>query len=168
MDYLVYKIRLIIDATPANFMLAPAPPVQLPNPSHLANLSTSKRKMDLENYYHQLRLPINRFFQHMIVLMVFIIQCYKHYQWVLAMRFISLYRRIITSEQYSDHICFDIYIALHDDLIIIGYDYDVVSSMLVNVQSAYQSVGIKINVKKSIQPTMDDVNIKNEMKRHFK
>ena len=57
------EIRLIIDATPANALFVPCPPVALPNPSHLSRLyvPNGKRlwmaKCDLESFYHQLTLP---------------------------------------------------------------------------------------------------------------
>ena len=55
------SIRLIIDATNTNALMVPPPKVFLPNASHLSNIhSTSPffiSKLDLSNYYHQLRLP---------------------------------------------------------------------------------------------------------------
>jgi hypothetical protein len=57
------EIRLIIDATPANRLFIPCPPVSLPDPTCLARLSVHSgdelwmAKTDLESFYHQLVLP---------------------------------------------------------------------------------------------------------------
>ena len=56
--------RLIIDARPANVVFAEPEPVRLPTPDLLARLCTdgSRKffvaKVDLDNYYHRLRLPV--------------------------------------------------------------------------------------------------------------
>jgi len=56
------QIRLIVDATYANQLMIPPPPVMLPNPSHLSNIQSSApfytAKLDLSSYYHQLRMPL--------------------------------------------------------------------------------------------------------------
>lgn len=58
------KIRLIIDARPANCRFVEPPKVELPTPDLLANLvaPTGKpfyaAKVDLDNFYHRLRLPV--------------------------------------------------------------------------------------------------------------
>jgi hypothetical protein len=57
------RLRLIIDAQPANSLCIEPDPVLLPNPAHLARLQKVKQshlysaKLDLSNFYHQLRLP---------------------------------------------------------------------------------------------------------------
>ena len=57
------KIRLILDARPANCYFVHPPRVRLPSPSHLAALRIPRghplyvSKMDLSNFYHQLTLP---------------------------------------------------------------------------------------------------------------
>jgi hypothetical protein len=57
------KIRLILDARPANCYFVRPPRVRLPSPSHLAALRIPHgrplyvSKMDLSNFYHQLLLP---------------------------------------------------------------------------------------------------------------
>ena len=57
------KIRLILDARPANCYFVRPPRVKLPSPSHLAALRIPRghplyvSKMDLSNFYHQLTLP---------------------------------------------------------------------------------------------------------------
>jgi hypothetical protein len=57
------KIRLILDARPANCYFVRPPHVTLPSPSHLAALRIPQgrplyvAKMDLSNFYHQLTLP---------------------------------------------------------------------------------------------------------------
>jgi hypothetical protein len=57
------KIRLILDARPANCYFVRPPRVRLPSPSHLAALRIPHgrplyvSKMDLSNFYHQLTLP---------------------------------------------------------------------------------------------------------------
>ncbi len=186
------KIRLIIDATPANLMLVPPPHVQLPNPSHLANLSTNGSffvsKLDLENYYHQLRLPVP--LQPLFCLpslthdeLQSILPSYDssigiHYPMLQTLP-MGFSHAVYIAQAAHEHILYSITIALSpannilitsvlictlhmiyiDDLCIIGYDYQMVQSMLVQVQVAYKSVGIKINVKKSIQPTMSDVKV---------
>jgi hypothetical protein len=56
--------RLIIDARPANVVFADPEPVRLPTPDLLARLCTDGTrpffvaKVDLDNYYHRLRLPV--------------------------------------------------------------------------------------------------------------
>ncbi len=56
--------RLIIDARPANTHFAEPEPVQLPTPDLLAKLHTDGdrpffvAKVDLDNFYHRLRLPV--------------------------------------------------------------------------------------------------------------
>ncbi len=56
--------RLIIDARPANTVFAKPDPVKLPTPDLLARLSTDGSrpffvaKVDLDNFYHRLRLPV--------------------------------------------------------------------------------------------------------------
>src|SRR6185437_8565396 len=55
--------RLIIDSQPANRLFVDAPPVSLPNPSHLVQLQVPRGqrmyvgKSDLSNFYHHLGLP---------------------------------------------------------------------------------------------------------------
>lgn len=55
--------RLIIDARPANAVLADPPKVVLPNPGNLGNLILRGEgplfvaKSDMENFYHRLRMP---------------------------------------------------------------------------------------------------------------
>ena len=55
--------RLIIDAQPANRLFIDAPPIALPNPSHLVQLRVPRGrrlvlgKSDLSNFYHHLGLP---------------------------------------------------------------------------------------------------------------
>jgi hypothetical protein len=57
------ETRLILDARAANCYFVDSPHVQLPSPSHLAQLQVhngrpfSVAKMDLSNFYHQLVLP---------------------------------------------------------------------------------------------------------------
>lgn len=57
------SLRLIIDARPANAIFDEPPPVQLPTPDLLAQLQVSSfdtvfaAKVDLDNFYHRLRLP---------------------------------------------------------------------------------------------------------------
>lgn len=57
------KDRFIIDARPTNAQLADPPAVQLPTPDRTAALSTDGSrhlyvaKVDLDNFYHRLRLP---------------------------------------------------------------------------------------------------------------
>jgi hypothetical protein len=59
----VDKIRLIIDARPANKVFVDPDPVELPSPSVVAQLSVPvdatlyTGKSDLDNFYHRLRLP---------------------------------------------------------------------------------------------------------------
>jgi hypothetical protein len=56
-------IRLILDARPCNECFTPCPPVALPHPSRLGELSLAPHEslwiggLDLENYYHHLRVP---------------------------------------------------------------------------------------------------------------
>lgn len=56
--------RLIIDARPANVVFTEPEPVRLPTPDLLARLCTDGSrpffvaKVDLDNYYHRLRLPV--------------------------------------------------------------------------------------------------------------
>jgi hypothetical protein len=58
------KIRLIIDARPANCHFTVPPKVELPTPDLLANLVAPAgkpfyvAKVDLDNFYHRLRLPV--------------------------------------------------------------------------------------------------------------
>jgi hypothetical protein len=62
------QIRLIIDARPANMLFVDPPTIHLPTPAHLAALQSPcaapasdgpiyVAKVDLSNFYHQLRLP---------------------------------------------------------------------------------------------------------------
>jgi hypothetical protein len=57
------RLRLIIDAQPANDLCCDPSPVLLPNPGHLSRLCKRRPdtlffgKLDLSNFYHQLRLP---------------------------------------------------------------------------------------------------------------
>lgn len=58
------EIRLVIDAQPANDIFAPSPHIDLPNPSHIANIDTQHHhhefyvsKCDLSNFYHHIALP---------------------------------------------------------------------------------------------------------------
>jgi hypothetical protein len=57
------ETRLILDARPANCYFADPPHVELPSPSHFAQLQVDRRqpfavaKLDLSNFYHQLVLP---------------------------------------------------------------------------------------------------------------
>lgn len=57
------SIRLIIDARPANAAFVDPPKVQLPTPDLLARLHSNSNqplyvaKVDLDNFYHRLRLP---------------------------------------------------------------------------------------------------------------
>jgi hypothetical protein len=58
------KIRLIINATPANDTMVPSEKVQLPSPSLFASLEIPEgkelhvSKTDIDNMYHRLRLPL--------------------------------------------------------------------------------------------------------------
>jgi hypothetical protein len=58
------KIRLIVDARPANSLFVDSPSVSLPTPDLLAKLSVPigvpfyTAKVDLDNFYHRLRLPV--------------------------------------------------------------------------------------------------------------
>jgi hypothetical protein len=57
------KLRLIIDARPANSVFVDPPPVVLPTPDLLSKLEVPSgcnlfvAKVDLENFYHRIRLP---------------------------------------------------------------------------------------------------------------
>jgi len=57
------QIRLIIDARPANAVFVDSPHVELPTPDILADLQIHQHqplfvaKVDLDNFYHRLRLP---------------------------------------------------------------------------------------------------------------
>lgn len=59
------SIRLILDARPANCYFVDCPQVVLPTPTHISRLSVTANasyplyisKIDLTNFYHQLRLP---------------------------------------------------------------------------------------------------------------
>jgi len=58
------KIRLIVDARPANLLFIDSPPVRLPTPDVFADLRVDHQrgplfvgKLDLDNFYHRLSLP---------------------------------------------------------------------------------------------------------------
>ena len=57
------KMRLILDARPANAMFVEPPHVKLPGPDHIAQLSIPigqslhVGKVDIDNFYHRLRMP---------------------------------------------------------------------------------------------------------------
>jgi hypothetical protein len=46
-----------------------------------------------------------------------------------------------------------------DDLVIVGYDFTTVKSLVERVRSAYEAVGMKVNVKKSVPPSQLDVKV---------
>jgi hypothetical protein len=57
------SIRLIIDARHVNSMFVPSPPVSLPTPDLVASFEVPTgttlyaAKVDLDNFYHRIRLP---------------------------------------------------------------------------------------------------------------
>ena len=188
------KIRLIIDATRANSMMVQPPPVHLPNPSHLSNVLSSGTffvaKLDLRDYYHQLRLPVwlqaffclpklsesevksvcaavgikfeSSFVFPMITSLpmgwshsVWLSQCvHEHVLYAHSAALNPLNNMLINSVLVRD-----LHFIYIDDMGVIGYDSAHVNSLIDRVIAAYGRVGMHINVKKSIAPTINSVKV---------
>jgi hypothetical protein len=189
------QIRLIIDATPANLLMIPPPIVQLPNPSHLANIQSSNpfyvAKLDLSNYYHQLRLPepLQPFFclpaiseiEYLLIISILSISDQKHGRRYPMLRTLPMgwTHSVYIAQCVHEHILYTVFIVLSpfdnilvssvlfmnlhliyiDDLMLMSYNRTELQLLVERVLAAYAAVGIKVNVKKSVEPTCDDVKV---------
>ena len=195
------KIRLIIDATYCNSLMCAPPAVVLANPSHLSGLHSNRSfyvtKMDLSNYYHQLKLPAplqayfclpavsaaelrsilgaaassvhvqvgtgarTRVYPMLQTLpmgwshSVYIAQCvHEHVLYTMYAALSPVNNIVINCILLSN-----LHLVYIDDLVIMGYDEREILALLERVQCAYDGVGLKVNVKKSVAPTMDAVSV---------
>lgn len=196
------SIRLIIDATNLNELMIESPPIKLPNPSHLAALSSSGQfytmKCDLKDYYHQIQLPshLRSFFclppiklKHLVQVLpdidvgkftdvqdgeqliypmlaslpmgwshsVFIAQCiHEHVLYTLHPVLNPTDNIMVHQSLLPDRLLHLIYI---DDLGLLGTCRLAMEKMKCRIEEAYSAVGMRVNVKKSVLPTMEPVKL---------
>ncbi len=188
------KIRLIIDCTNLNAQMVAPPTVRLPNASHLSNISSTNEffvaKLDLSNYYHQLRLPTS--FQPYFCLPA--IDCIEFESFNICSGSYSsalkLYPMLTTlamgwthsvfiAQSVHEHVLYVMYIPLNpinnilvqsvlltflhllyiDDLALMGYNKQKLIELINEIKNAYERVGLKINIKKCVEPTMEPVKV---------
>lgn len=188
-------IRLIIDATNCNNMMVVPPPVQLPNASHLANVSSTSSfyitKLDLSNYYHQIQLPVSlRPYFCLPSINQSDLSSFSLDSTTSSIKSVRMYPMLTTlpmgwshsvfiAQSVHEHVLYTMNVALNplnnvlvqstlvsslhliyiDDMAILAYDQIVMNELVNKVKISYESVGLKINVKKCVSPTMELVKV---------
>ena len=145
-------------------------------------------KMDLSNYYHQLELPsvLQDWFclPHISIAelqSIFpnaIIGSVRMYPKLRTLP-MGWAHSVYIAQVVHEHVVYSMYAALSpinnilinsvlllslhfiyiDDLVLIGYDRNVLEQQIAAIKHAYAAVGLKLNIKKSIAPTQHTIKI---------